>query len=278
MFTNEPILIVDGSQERLQVVLGQAGEFILQTSRPTLGRGMEFLAPTIDWAMKTSGLDFSHLGGLACVNGPGSFTGLRMTLATLNGLGLCMNLPMAGLSALELIAANLTGIVSGLVVSFIRSRTERAYVQAFFLPETTPSPAQNSFTEEKQEIFPLTGAAEVSLEEIPGHIRTLTNSLYIPSVIQRELGKVYLVGSGARPYLKALCRNWPQAVPVPERFDFPQPEILLHNALGADYSYEPLQADYIRASDAEENLPGLALRRGLSPEEAVRKLTQLSER
>ena len=67
----------------------------------------ERLMPTVDLLMREAGLDFGRLSGIAVAIGPGSFTGLRIGLASAKGLALASALPLFGIPTLEAMARNL---------------------------------------------------------------------------------------------------------------------------------------------------------------------------
>jgi tRNA threonylcarbamoyladenosine biosynthesis protein TsaB len=62
------------------------------------------LLPAIEEVMRRAGAARSELSGLAVTIGPGFFTGLRVALATAQGLALGLGLPVAGVSSLRLLA------------------------------------------------------------------------------------------------------------------------------------------------------------------------------
>lgn len=65
------------------------------------------LLPTIDRLLSQSGLQLSDLSGLACSIGPGSFTGIRVGIATCLGLRGATGLPLALVPTLEAMARGL---------------------------------------------------------------------------------------------------------------------------------------------------------------------------
>jgi len=65
------------------------------------------LLPTIDRLLSQSGLQLSDLSGLACSIGPGSFTGIRVGIATCLGLRGAAGLPLALVPTLETMASSL---------------------------------------------------------------------------------------------------------------------------------------------------------------------------
>lgn len=67
----------------------------------------ERLMPAVELLLKHIGWKASDLNGLAVINGPGSFTGLRIGLSVIKGLAFALDLPVVQANALET-AARLT--------------------------------------------------------------------------------------------------------------------------------------------------------------------------
>ena len=65
-----------------------------------------------DELFRGSGVEPSELDALAVGVGPGSFTGVRMGLAVARGLGLSLDVPAAGVSTLDALAAGAPGAVA----------------------------------------------------------------------------------------------------------------------------------------------------------------------
>ncbi len=71
-----------------------------------LGKGhAEYLMTTIAEALAAAGCGYDDLGMLAVATGPGSFTGVRVGVATARGLALALKIPAVGVSTLDAIAA-----------------------------------------------------------------------------------------------------------------------------------------------------------------------------
>ncbi len=64
----------------------------------------EMLIPMIDNIVHESKIQMSDIGFIAVTRGPGSFTGVRIGLATARMLGLALNIPVIGISTLDVIA------------------------------------------------------------------------------------------------------------------------------------------------------------------------------
>ena len=62
-----------------------------------------------DDLLRESGLEPAELTRIVVGTGPGSFTGLRLGLATARGLALVLQLPIAGVSTLDALAAGAPG-------------------------------------------------------------------------------------------------------------------------------------------------------------------------
>jgi tRNA threonylcarbamoyladenosine biosynthesis protein TsaB len=62
-----------------------------------------------DELLRESGVERAELTGLVVGTGPGSFTGLRLGLATARGLALALELLVAGVSTLDALAAGAPG-------------------------------------------------------------------------------------------------------------------------------------------------------------------------
>ena len=65
------------------------------------------LMPALDQILKDSSVDKSEIDGVAISMGPGSFTGLRIGLATAKGLALGLDIPLLGVPTLDALARNI---------------------------------------------------------------------------------------------------------------------------------------------------------------------------
>lgn len=82
-------------------------------------------------------VSLSELTGLVVVNGPGSFTGLRVGLATVQGLSQALSLPIYPVSSLQVIAyAN--GASDLPVIALIDARKQEVYAACYLWTEGIP--------------------------------------------------------------------------------------------------------------------------------------------
>ncbi len=64
------------------------------------------LLPMVAFVLRTAGVRIGDVDLIACTEGPGSFTGLRIGIATAKGLALAAGKPLVGVSSLEALACN----------------------------------------------------------------------------------------------------------------------------------------------------------------------------
>ncbi|CAO0822138.1 tRNA threonylcarbamoyladenosine biosynthesis protein TsaB [Desulfarculales bacterium] len=195
------------------------GELVIDTpathSRRLL-KGLEFL-------LGQCGLGRGDLSGLAVTLGPGFFTGLRIGLASAQGLALALDLPLAGFSCLHLLATGLAG-AGGTVWAVTDARRGLVYAAPF-------------------------SASAGGLERLD------TDAAYSPARLAPLLNPpATLVGTGARLHADLLLR--PGLKLAPAWADLLRPGLLAllgaeRLAQGRGLAPEGLQPLYCRSSDAE---------------------------
>ena len=65
------------------------------------------LMPMVDDMLKKSNLSLNDIDLLACCLGPGSFTGIRIGIATIKAFADAKNIPTVGVTSLESLAYNI---------------------------------------------------------------------------------------------------------------------------------------------------------------------------
>ncbi|MSQ33367.1 MAG: tRNA (adenosine(37)-N6)-threonylcarbamoyltransferase complex dimerization subunit type 1 TsaB [Dehalococcoidia bacterium] len=96
------ILALETSTDQAGVALARGPALLEEVLwRPGRNQTTELL-PTIDALLKRHGLAPRELGALAVARGPGSFTGLRVALATAKGLALALAIPITAVGTLEM--------------------------------------------------------------------------------------------------------------------------------------------------------------------------------
>ena len=91
------------------------------------------LLPMIDEALKSTSLSLNNIDLLACCVGPGSFTGVRIGIATVKAFADTTNIPVASISSLESLAYNVIDEASNntLICSLIDAKNNNVYCGLF---------------------------------------------------------------------------------------------------------------------------------------------------
>lgn len=130
------VLAFDSSSQALSVALLEDDQTVAQTCFNMKQNHSVTLMPTIDFLMTSVGWQPSDLGRIVVAQGPGSYTGLRMAVATAKTLAYALQIEVVGLSSL----LALTDVsFSGLVISLIDARRNHVYA-GFYLNGISQQP------------------------------------------------------------------------------------------------------------------------------------------
>src|SRR5215212_1125377 len=106
------VLAADTSLPILSVALIHAGALVGATAMEGRGSRNEKLLPAIDWLLAENAVDRRGVDLLAVTRGPGSFTGVRIGLATMQGLAMAIGKPVCAMSTHEAIVHSEEGRVA----------------------------------------------------------------------------------------------------------------------------------------------------------------------
>ena len=106
------VLAADTSLPILSVALVNDGALAGAVALEGKGSRNEKLLPAIDWLLSENGIDRRALDLLAVTRGPGSFTGVRIGLATMQGLAMALGRPVCAMSTHEAVAFGEPGRVA----------------------------------------------------------------------------------------------------------------------------------------------------------------------
>jgi len=125
------VLAVDTSGRKGSVALcrGDAGSFeVVQLTPLEGGTYSAQLMPTISSLLQQKGFGKKDVDGFVVVSGPGSFTGLRVGLATVKGLCEILRKPLATVSMLEAVAVTYGAAGETVVTAVLDAGRGEVYV------------------------------------------------------------------------------------------------------------------------------------------------------
>lgn len=120
------VLAVETATAWQSVAILDGERILARTAQDAKGSHARTLLPAIDRLFKETGLTLNDLQGLAVSIGPGSFTGLRVGLATMLGFRTVTKLPLVVVPTLEAMAWNLRG-TSLPICPILKSRIGEVY-------------------------------------------------------------------------------------------------------------------------------------------------------
>lgn len=258
-------LALNAAENFLQLAFADAGgRCVYEQSVDATSRGAEMLAPSIQHALALLERKPGDIRTVAAVAGPGGFTGLRLTAATAAGLARTTGARQASLGYMDVLALECLPLWrnagEGLLCCCTRARRDLVYTQCFTLapgrPGFSPATAVTALT--------------VASGDAARHIRE--------AAAASGASRVFLAGSGAHENREILLQAFAAGEITAVLLETVRPSAaaLLAAALEASYATEDIVPLYVRVSDAEENLPQIAVRLGLDPDEAAAKLRALT--
>ena len=120
------------------------GEKVASEIVEEMERGQaERLIPMVRDVLKKADAGFSDVDAVAVTTGPGSFTGVRVGLAAADGIALAAEVPMIGVSVLEVLAWKIAGRYPDMkkVCLVLETKRNDYYVQCFDAGKPLTEPA-----------------------------------------------------------------------------------------------------------------------------------------
>lgn len=122
-------LFFDTSSDLLKVSLIKYNKIIFDKELHTKNDHSSYLVPTIDEAFKNNNIDFKELDEIIVGNGPGSFTGTRISIAVAKTYAFSFNIPVYMISSLEELIYDNDGY--DFYVPIIEEKKENLYFSIF---------------------------------------------------------------------------------------------------------------------------------------------------
>ncbi|MCL2236259.1 MAG: tRNA (adenosine(37)-N6)-threonylcarbamoyltransferase complex dimerization subunit type 1 TsaB [Defluviitaleaceae bacterium] len=212
------ILAIDTSGKVSTVAISSNGRILGELSVTSDKAHSQTLMPAIATLLDTCEVDKGDLELLACVTGPGSFTGLRIGASVAKGLAFALNLKIVPISALDALAYNALQN-SGLTVPTMDARRGQVYT-AVYNPDF-----------------------ERIAEPVACEIQVLLDKLE---------GSAVFLGDGAEVYKDAILAHGHKIAPPHQLFQRASATaILAHQNQHKAVSPADFELTYIRQSQAE---------------------------
>ena len=125
------VLAVDTTSERESVALAEGGVLRAEVRLRTAAGHSRMVLPAIAFALEATGWVAADVDGYAVTVGPGSFTGLRVGLSTVQGLALASGRPCLGVSTLDVLAAGIEGEAPTLVAMVDAGRGDQVFAAVY---------------------------------------------------------------------------------------------------------------------------------------------------
>jgi tRNA threonylcarbamoyladenosine biosynthesis protein TsaB len=106
------ILGIETTTQRASIAVVEGDALIAEANLPDGERHSTSLLPALDNLLKACGVRLKELSGIAVGIGPGSFTGIRLGLATARGLSLSLNIPIRGVCCFDNLVSTYEGAAS----------------------------------------------------------------------------------------------------------------------------------------------------------------------
>jgi tRNA threonylcarbamoyladenosine biosynthesis protein TsaB len=226
------VLAVDTATETGSVAVLANGQLLAEIAARVSSLHGETLMPHIERALASAGLAASELDLLAVGLGPGSFTGVRIGVATIKGLAIALGRPVVGVRTSRVIARAAFG---PLRVVATDAKKNEVFASAFAANDD--------------------GTLTVRIEDVHGAPSDVAARFRV------ALGDAPLVvvGSALRAHPSFLAGLGPACVTAPQALDTPRAAMLAVEAMEAHAQRGPddlaaLEPAYVRGADAI--LPG----------------------
>ena len=170
------ILAVDTATSSCSVAIVDGGDLRAELTQSTGETHARHLMSMVGAAFDLAGMSVNDMDGFAAITGPGTFTGLRIGLSTVQGMALAASKPVVGISSLDALSVQAapTAHRASLICAMLDARRKEVYY--------------NFYRSTGHAIAPVTGPR-----------------VGPPEIVAEDIGEpCLLVGSGALLYQEVL--------------------------------------------------------------------------
>lgn len=131
------ILAIESSAKQSSIALVEDGKLIAQNTQNAGRTHSKTLLPMTHSLLRDMGLTVQDVDQIAVAHGPGSFTGIRIGMATAKGLAMGAGKPLIGVSTLEAMAHQGKHLGVDIVCPVMDARREQVYNALFTVQDGT---------------------------------------------------------------------------------------------------------------------------------------------
>ena len=224
------ILALDTSTSQASVAITSAG-IVAAEATFTCNRSLSArLVPEIEHLLSLAGLTIKDVDLFAASTGPGSFTGVRCGVATVQGLALATGKPCVGFSSLAMLSMNFS-LVTHPVCALLDARKSEVYAGLYDCSNGTPTPLISDCVMPIEQFLELISAFDSRPVVCVGEGALRYQETIVSRMGQRALFAPFSLHTGRAAHGALLALE------------------AYHN--GTTLSPAALLPDYIRASEAE---------------------------
>lgn len=225
------VLSLSTSTPRASVAITLGDRVLAELSRDEPREHAEQLFSLIDGAVSLAGCARSDIGLVACDVGPGSFTGVRIAVASAKGIAAGLGVPLMGVVSLEAMAANARAVSPqhALVVAAIDAKKGELYVAAYDGENVLLPPSHLAHADVGPRLLEIVSTrafvsivdAEAFADFAPGAAQRITLHPSAAWVGRLASGRFAAAGALARAEVVPLYVRAPDAVPIAGNFGDP---------------------------------------------------------
>jgi tRNA threonylcarbamoyladenosine biosynthesis protein TsaB len=128
---SQPILLINTALQEASVGIAMDGKLVAQIGNSIQKDHASFLHPAIESICKNNGITLKDLKAVSVINGPGSYTGLRVGLSAAKGFCYANQIPLICINTLEWMAFGNLEQASDLVVPMIDARRMEVFTAVY---------------------------------------------------------------------------------------------------------------------------------------------------
>lgn len=185
------ILAVDSSSKVATVALMKDEKLLGEITLNDKKEHSVILMSTIEDLLKNTNLTIDDIDGYVVSKGPGSFTGLRIGMATIKGLSFGSSKPYVSISSLDALAFSVSNF-DGLICPIMDALRNSVYTSLY--------KSHSAFSSDSQEL-------SNTLEQILDYSALDIDELI--EIIKNKNEKVIFIGDGVDKYKDYLMKNCP---------------------------------------------------------------------